>query len=574
MAGEFDKGGPRDLFGRLARYYDTDSNDPRLNQIVAKVLDKGMDPNQWLDAKIGTRPAGQGIDSGTTDPRKSLRGARPDVKSEEPTGLAEGTDMFFSVPDQTPRRLTNEQYQQIRNMPDDEFRKATDPVANDWIAQSVIAGPFGSAAGQLLRGAPGISALLQGGKVARPIGAGVVGAGEGFATNVAAGGDPKDVVMPTIGAVGRAAGGYASAARDPGTRTGRVIKAIEDVGGAPGLPVVERPARGGLFDDPAYRALPDGDIGTIQMAEQAGQNIRGDLARRMESAGTRLNTAQSGAAARRGGAPVDTTAGVDSLDDIAASNVANETVLNPGVDAAIQRQKAALTRQVPASTILGPDGKPMVPARTANEISLEDLNRAVAAANEAAKFGGDPALKTSYGKRSAGTVAELRRGLDPELDAALDNYAAEAQAASKANDALIGKNSARITDTAAREQRATARLADVGRETKTGINRTRRLDRVLGDEYGDELDSIRARNAAAVIEFGFPNPGRPAATALNAIPQNLTAAEVRMFEPLGRNLDAATGPALLPYWRNIIEEARQADRQRNEDRARSLRGDR
>jgi hypothetical protein len=572
VADEFDKGGSRDLFGRLARLYDTDRDDPRLNELVSKVVAKGMDPNAWVDQRIGKTTETPAAQQAGADPRKDLSSSRPEVKPEKPTDMIPGADMYFSVPDGTPRGMTEEEFQAFQARSPEERRRDTDPVANDWIAQTVMAGPVSSGAGAILRGAPIIRTLLQGGKLARPVGAAAVGAGEGFAGNVVTGGDPTDLVAPAIGAVGRAAGGYASAARDPGTRSGRTIQAIEAVGGRPGLPIVQRPAVGGMFDSSGYRALPDGDIGTMQMAESAGQRIRSDLAGRMDAAGAQLGAAERAVVARRGNAPIDTSGVIDNLDDIRGSNIANDVPVNPAVDAAIQRQKSALAKQVPASTILGADGRPMVPAADLTEISFDDLRKVVKGSNEAAKFGGDPALKTSYGKRSAGAVADLQRGIDPEFDAALDNYASESKSVAAANDALIGKGSARVTDTAAREQRTTARLADVGRETKTGINRTRKLDRVLGPDYGPELSRMRARNAAQGIEFGVPGPGRPMATAIRAIPQNLTAAEVRILEPLGTALDAATGPALLPYYRLILEEARRADRQRNEDRATTLRG--
>jgi len=115
------------LYGRFARLYDTDENDPRLYKLVGKIMDKGIDPGQWLDSKIGKRTEAPEIHS--TDPRQDMSSmrsdyrpkAKTDVKVEQgkslpPTegeilgideGLAEpgiGTKIAFSGADPSTRR--------------------------------------------------------------------------------------------------------------------------------------------------------------------------------------------------------------------------------------------------------------------------------------------------------------------------------------------------------------------------------------------------------------------------------------------------------------------------------------
>jgi hypothetical protein len=56
------------LYTKLAQLYDTDEDDPRIYKLVQKITDKGIDPNQWIDTKIGTR---QGpLERQSVDPRR------------------------------------------------------------------------------------------------------------------------------------------------------------------------------------------------------------------------------------------------------------------------------------------------------------------------------------------------------------------------------------------------------------------------------------------------------------------------------------------------------------------------
>src|SRR6185312_12397614 len=114
---------------------------------------------------------------------------------------------------------------------------------------------------------------------------------------------PKDIVTAALmggalGAVGAPRGKRNVAKSQAGRAANAIERVTSDNPDAPRGPIYERPpligrsepmapelrmtrpAGGGMFDEPAYRDLPDGDPGTMQMAEQARSKIAGDLAAR------------------------------------------------------------------------------------------------------------------------------------------------------------------------------------------------------------------------------------------------------------------------------------------------------
>ncbi|MEP6652069.1 MAG: hypothetical protein ABJA82_01855 [Myxococcales bacterium] len=72
----------RNAYARLAMFYDTSEDDPRLYKLVQKLTDKGVDPTQWLDNKIGTRPDAPEVHA--TDPRQNTSS----MHTERDKGLA------------------------------------------------------------------------------------------------------------------------------------------------------------------------------------------------------------------------------------------------------------------------------------------------------------------------------------------------------------------------------------------------------------------------------------------------------------------------------------------------------
>lgn len=80
-----------EFYSRLARYYDTDENDPRIFKLTQKLLDKGIDPTQWIDSKIGKRT--EPLDRMSTDPRQdtsSAYGNKPAAKDVAPGSIKQG----------------------------------------------------------------------------------------------------------------------------------------------------------------------------------------------------------------------------------------------------------------------------------------------------------------------------------------------------------------------------------------------------------------------------------------------------------------------------------------------------
>lgn len=370
-----------------------------------------------------------------------------------------------------------------------------------------------------------------GGALARGAQGAVTGGASGAVVNKALGGEPTDALPIILGAVGGSARGTREAIRDPVNRTGRIVEDINRVGGKPNM-LPGRPASGGMFDEPGYRALPEGDAGTMRMADEARRNITGNLEGRMHAARQGLDSAEAFTDQQMGSQPIDTSGALRKLDQIRREAIANNRALDPALDQVLRRYEMALvkTQTTPAGPVHSP------------EITFRELRNLTKQMHEAAGYGKDPSLRTSYGKRAAGVVSELQRGLTPELDQALEGYAVESEHAKGANDALIGKGVASPRQTATRVGAANSKLADVGRETKTALNRGGILEDALQPDYGDEIARLRARNAAESISFGMPNGGRPLATALRAIPQNMTALSVRAISPAARVTDAALFP--------------------------------
>lgn len=514
----------------------------------------------------------------------------------------------------------------------------------DVIGQMVGAGPAAKAAGGVARALPLVKGLLSGGKIARTLGGMAVGSGEGFVGNVASGGAPTDLLPVALGAVGRAGGELAGAIRDPRARTGRIIRDINAVGGKPG---VTTSAKGGMYDTPEYRALPEGDTGTMQMARQRAERILSGTEASMKAAGRAVDRAEDVTAQslrlrepaapspvvddptapipresmrdlvsqRRAPAPEPSRSAFPSLmEEETTAMIPRETMRElveqrgmarsaPAVDAEFAPSPAAPrgSARRPAVDVGGerlistdraddalaaledaargrqaapvdPDSLGLVSElrqklrRPGGEraIAFDDLRTLSKNYGERAQFGADPRLKLNTGKKASGIVSDLQRGLTDELDKALDAYKAAADTARATNDALVGKKSAGLGRTADRTARAAARMADVGRETKTALNRTASLEQALPPEYQPMLREMRGRNAAEAIEFGVPNGGRSLATVVKAIPQNLTAAEVRLAEPFGRAADKATRPMLLPLEALMLRRAFQRDEEENQ----------
>lgn len=217
------------LYSKLAQFYDTDEDDPRLYKLVQKVTDKGIDPNQWIDTKVGTR---QGpLEKQRIDPRqdtsfKANGGVRQkdvaakDIRQGEalpPTederlgidgGLAEPGILakgMQGVADPRQRR------QFLRGVSDKATwglaEKAANFVDSDFAASAAAdaeAAPDARDYGAILGSALGLSGL-----VARGAGAGIGAIGSlGAKLGGAAGGGVGSLIG---GALGGAVGGAAAA---------------------------------------------------------------------------------------------------------------------------------------------------------------------------------------------------------------------------------------------------------------------------------------------------------------------------------------------------------------------------
>lgn len=92
---EIGRSGARDPYARFAQFYGISNDDPRLYQMIGKIMAKGIEPNAWLDAKIGTGPEPKTKPVQPVDPRRmrgdQRRGENP-IRGDEAPGYLPPTE--------------------------------------------------------------------------------------------------------------------------------------------------------------------------------------------------------------------------------------------------------------------------------------------------------------------------------------------------------------------------------------------------------------------------------------------------------------------------------------------------
>lgn len=411
-------------------------------------------------------------------------------------------------------------------------------------ALGMLAFPVSGIAGGVARSLPGVAQALQSGsRLARGAGGVVGGAASGAAGSAVTGGDKNDILLSTlVGAGLGAAGDVAGAIRSPRSRTGQALEAIGAVGGRPALP---RPAKGGMFDEPGYRALPPGGTGTADMARGARNRIAENMEARKTAQEGALNAVEDEVARDLGRRPIDTTSEVAKIGRLREARMGGDGPTLPQADDAlanVERQlTGAKTRASMTPSLIKRGGK--------NVNTFSELRNLQKAENEAAKAGktsGD--LASGARKQAAGVVRGAVRKADKRMPPALDAYGAEEQNLSRLDDLIFGVDEAVPPTGAAKGDAATNRLARAG--GTGGDDRVQRvIDQRLDEAMGldpvvaREVPRLRARNAAeGTLSFGVPELSTgPLRFMLRLLGKNADAASVKAL-PL---LDAA-GEAAIP----------------------------
>jgi hypothetical protein len=473
-----------------------------------------------------------------TDPRQTARGMRPETRDDDPITLEKGRGEFRSISPSKEREV-QDVVRQIRTgkpgSPIDEagakqfVRDTSDSLGGgpiDPIAMAALSGPFGFVAGNAVRGIPAIARGLASTKALPNLGAGLaVGGTEGAVSNVVAGGSPTDPLPVVMGGLGRGPRG-----RGPlkdGTRLARVEKNLAAVGGEPAF---LRPAKGGMFDEPGYRKLPEGPAGTEQLARDAYGKVKAGMQEARGLSKTKLDASEAAMVDRLGDEPLATHGERADIAAMRSQRQGGAGSTEPRVDdflADVDEQLAGASSKasLPLSARLAGTS-----ANTAGE--LRNLQKALNQRAKDAKVTGDPAGAAA--KQAAGSVRKRMREADPEFATALDEYGAEQRRLGSVNQKLHSTEGPVAPELDTKAKVGTNKIKQAGQETESAASAETDLRAVeaLDPIAASQIPRVRAHNAAKQIEFSIPGGTNPMNWTANLLRQNLGAFDLRALDPM------------------------------------------
>lgn len=480
----------------------------------------------------------------------------------------------------------------IRRVP--KGQPATDEAiaqgAKDELAQSkgdygkfitmMLGGAAGGLAGRALSAAPGVSTALSGSSgrlasTAAGTGVGVVEGGTGAAATAALQGRKPSMMEILLGAgiggVLRGTEGIGPGTLHPKGRTGRAVQNVQAVGGKPGgLNPLGRPARGGMFDEPAYQDLPHGDVGTQQMANQASSAIRGNLAAREQARGAALGAVEDQVSASIGNRPIDTSGARAALGSLRGQTRGAIGEVRNAAESVIGEADEVLAG--PGNASLTPSlVKRAQQSGNVNATDFEALRQLQKSLNYMADKGAATApLKAAPAVQAAGVVRDVVRKADKRMGPALDQYGKETQDLTRANDLLNSVDDATPGMAAAKEAGAARKLSGTGSEVKGTLPYEPQLDELAGLDpvAAEQIRRLRARNAAeGVMRPGFPeNAGSVPGWLMRLLTRNADAASIRLGLPASEYAGALAPPARLLESGLTIDPLFQRYRERREKR--------
>jgi len=378
--------------------------------------------------------------------------------------------------------------------------------------------------------AGGGAAGMAAGGAARALGAGartsgiIGGAASGAAPALANRQDAKDVIFSTL--LGAALGGVTSGEgqrRRPGkTEAGRAVNAIEAVGGKPSIRP-GRAARGGMFDEKAYRDLPPGDEGTAQMAEEARGKISGDLEARDARNRGELEATENRVEQELG----DTLHPFDPLQsrigDVRTEN--NNTRSGEPRDMDVERRLSDVERQ------LAPPAEDPTPGATFGQ--LRGLQKSL---RDAAGYGTPATQENRVPRMLHGAATDAVKSLHPDLPGAYQKYGTEMERLEAAKNAMYGgKGTIRDAEgiPGTQEETARGRLMRHGKSGAAAANTGITLEELAAQDpmYAEQLARLAGRNAVPQLEFGLPSRFDSQGM-LRALTQNTGALSERALRPM------------------------------------------
>lgn len=429
-----------------------------------------------------------------------------------------------------------------------KLRREADPWQSDELAGMIGTGAMLSpllapAAGLISEAAPALGEAIGGvgGTVARGGVKLAGGAGMGAAASVLTDSDPKTGAI--MGGLMAVPGAALDVIRDPRLPTGQIY---EDLSKGGGTVSPLRGAKGGMFDTPAYRNLPTGEQGTVQMAgERSGMLEESVEARRMAAKGM-MDEAETNASVRQGetrlptdetrarianlrqsnrgsrGEVIDSTfeRHLDEMDDhlqmsVPTKTIETKTQTSPLFDQHGRPIQQEVTREVPGER----------PTSQATFRGAVNLKKDVA---DRAQFGQPGTLDNRAPRRVAGALSDLTRGADKEYDIASGRYAEEMRKLERVNDVTVGRDIAETGDRASM-QRARVRTLE-----QAGTDKLKRpqLEEIAVEnpQYAPLIETMIAQNAAMKLKLGIPASARP----LSILGANLQAGGIRAIDAAGR----------------------------------------
>lgn len=594
--------GQRNPYQRLARYYGVEEDNPKLYMLAGKLMAKGLDPNEWLDQKIGTggeptprkvepidprgmrtsvEPPAEEVQMQESGPIRRYVAYRdrmhtPEQLKADARGMARGADRVLGrIPSKIGERLSGKSL-----APTEAEDRERSPYAES--AGSITAAfPAGGLAAKPVQAA--LNPLVQLATRGRALGA-LAGAGEAALTVPVVGGtlagvdaasdamsgDDRAANIPQrawegaklsmtpmnmlVAAALGGAGGYAKGLRRSNSQTGEDIRLREEFGGSPS---VTRGATGGAFDEPgiANRRGTSADVGAIsresndavlgRLRERAGANEASYGQRRAEFLATPA-----------GQTPVDVT------DDV---NLAIREIEGNAQIPLATRQATTQTilRELTDDELLKPfwkNGRLVVPPEMLNKVRqrFDDL----AKTNEPIQ---DNIMR--------GTAEKLRDVEDKTgwLDVK-QPYAEEAENLKRGHQllGLKGATKTKATDIAASKKGART-MRRSGENTVTGGLESPDVAEFLErfPELRNQVFAPRLLAAKNRLSFGVPEGG--------TLYSRMSGLPMKNLEPLEANV---LGPAAQAVGRaaphvagggNAIVNAYIEQQRRNEEMARLLR---
>lgn len=440
-------------------------------------------------------------------------------------------------------------YEHARTATRKQLSEEANPVANDWIAQNVIGGVAGGAAGRLV--APAATRLLG------PLARFATNATEGAVSSKVQGGDAlTGALIGTATAVPSVVSAGAKAARtalrNPQGEIGRTIRALDEAKAS------------GITKDPTFKALPKGAEGFNQAASEAEEKLASHNEQLLKQARKDYGDSLDQVLKDHADRPHVVSETHNALNQMEAENSVNGETINDNLAKAINKTRRMLT--IDTNEIdrahLAATGNVRTLRRP--EVKVGDLMKVKRAVADLAEYGIPATPETRPYRIIDKTIARELETIDPRVAEMNKKYAATMGQLEESNDILYGSQNPDVVRSTSKQKRARGLLGRVGDSTQAATLARDDIERLkeLDPAYKQAIAPVEAKKAIERTRFGLPHVSRriehlPFAFAQ----QNLDALGARVADPiLGRLAGAeAKSPSAAMQLFNAAREQRRRD---------------